>query len=229
MKVIQRVALLFLIPTMAMAEPHFVPITLNDDSVGNTSVAELSGQQVSPGTPNNERDSNLALSIQLLRQVQANAATSNIVLSPLSIKMCLAMAYAGARSTTAEQMSGVIFGGLPPEDVNAEIRSQLQAMTGAAKPYQLGIANALWLQQDYSLRQDYLDSIGGSFGDGIKIIDFKNDPDHCLATINRWVDDQTDGKMPLPAFVWLESCGRRRLAGVEVQPAAVEVDCRSEA
>jgi hypothetical protein len=35
--------------------------------------------------------------------------------------------------------------------------------------------------------------------------------------------------LPLPAFVWLESCGRHRLAGVEVQPAAVEVDCRSEA
>lgn len=35
--------------------------------------------------------------------------------------------------------------------------------------------------------------------------------------------------LPLPGIVWLESCGHLRLAGVEVQPAAVEVDCGSEA
>jgi serpin B len=52
-------------------------------------------------------------------------------------------------------------------------------------------ANAAWVQQDYTLVSDYLDTLATSYGAGINLLDFIGDPAGSTDAINRWIAQQT--------------------------------------
>jgi serine protease inhibitor len=58
---------------------------------------------------------------------------------------------------------------------------------------QLDIANALWARQGIEFTPDFLERSHQFFGAAITTLDF-SDP-QCVATINRWVDTSTKGKI----------------------------------
>ncbi len=120
----------------------------------------------------------------------------NLFFSPFSISLCLAMAYTGARGTTAEQMASTLhFKGIP--DLNASFKGITEKLNAPSRSqnYELWVANALWMQEDYEVYPDYIEMIQDSYSGGVFGVDFKNNPEGERITINNWVEEKTKNKI----------------------------------
>ncbi len=126
----------------------------------------------------------------------------NLIFSPFSISLALAMTYAGARGETATQMATTLHYTLPGEDLHAAFsRLDLNLSTPAptenneASALRLHIANAVWAQENHPFLQEYLDLLATYYGAGIHLADFVTQAEAARKTINAWVADQTENKI----------------------------------
>ena len=114
----------------------------------------------------------------------------NVVVSPLSIGMTLAMGFAGAAGETADEMARTLaFDGARPDlfAANAELLRHY-AETSAPEAARVRLANALVLtQHGEAVAKAYRDLLAGSFAAEI----FAGD----IARINQWVAQRTEGKI----------------------------------
>ncbi len=143
---------------------------------------------------------------QRLRSDPGLALTGhNIVFSPTSIALALAMARAGARGTTATEMDAVLHTGGWKALSNA-LNSLEQELAGHDTTWtdddgqthelSLRIANAAFGQQGWSIEQGFLDAIAKAFGAQLGLVDYEADPDAARQVINAWVSRQTAQRIP---------------------------------
>lgn len=122
------------------------------------------------------------------------AEKGNLVVSPYSISTALAMTAAGAEGDTLAQMRKVL--GLPAADkIPAAVGALMHVVAepprfARSKP-ELTIANALWAQQGYPWKKEYLDRANAGFKAPVRDLDFRADPEAARGQINKWVEDQT--------------------------------------
>jgi serpin B len=135
---------------------------------------------------------------------QVNGQDGNLVYSPYSISLAMAMLYAGAGGETASQVAGTLHFTLPPGRFHPALNAlslDLARRPAQSKkidknnPMQLNIANAVWGQQDYTFEKDYLDLLAVNYGAGVRLVDFASAADSARQQINDWVDRQTKGKI----------------------------------
>jgi serpin B len=131
-------------------------------------------------------------------------AAGNVVLSPASIAFALAMARAGAGGETASQMDTVMHSAAESGSGNG-LNSLDQALAGLSGTVTVGgqdqqltlrIANAPFAQRGYPLESAYLDALATKFGAGLRLVDFSGDPSGAIGSINGWVSDQTEKRIP---------------------------------
>jgi serpin B len=136
----------------------------------------------------------------LYQAVRAGSA-DNLVFSPFSVSIALAMTYGGAKATTADQMAATLHFSLPAArlhptfdalDLALEAPPAAGADTGT---FQLSLANALWGQQGFTFVPDFLDLLATNYGAAMHTVDF-GAPESARLTINQWVSDQTHAKIP---------------------------------
>ena len=121
---------------------------------------------------------------------------NNIFLSPYSILTAFAMLYEGAEGTTRNEMREVL--NLPEDDLERreEFRYMILTTTNpASDAYILRTANAIWIQKDYPLKEDYIDVIRRYYFADVRELDFSEDPEKSRKTINEWVERQTERKI----------------------------------
>jgi len=147
-------------------------------------------------------ESNAAFGCDLYQAVRER--DGNLLFSPYSISVALAMARAGAAGETASQMDAVLH--LPGEgaaqghrDLAQRLEPPLiaedeQAEAPAVPAYELKIANALWGQKDLSFRERFLGVLEGEFGAPLARVDFSK-PGEAREQINAWVEAQTRGRI----------------------------------
>jgi len=144
-------------------------------------------------------DGNNTFALDLYRSLSTQ--NGNLIYSPFSISLALAMTYAGARGETESQMADVLH--FPGQDVSHAAFNALdlalaqsgQSPTTDQVPLQINIANAVWAEQTYPFQQDFLDTIALNYGAGIRLADFINQYDPVREEINRWVEEQTKDKI----------------------------------
>jgi serpin B len=127
----------------------------------------------------------------------------NMFFSPYSISIALAMTYAGARSSTEQQMADTLHFTLPQDRLHPVLNNLdlvlNQRGVGAQgkddKGFRLNIVNAIWGEKDFTFLQDFLDTLAENYGAGIRLLDFRNAPEPSRITINDWVSQQTEGKI----------------------------------
>ena len=131
-------------------------------------------------------DGSTGMAINLYRELGKN--TGNLFFSPLSISSALAMAYAGARENTAEQMKATLHFTLQQSSLNSAFRSLDQKLTETAKKsdQKLTIANALVLTGG-KVSETYRKTLTTYYSAEI----FRGD----LGAINAWVKRKTEGKI----------------------------------
>ncbi len=134
-----------------------------------------------------------AFAVDLYAQLRSQSG--NLFFSPESISTAFAMAYAGARGQTAAEMASVFHFTLPPERLHPAIGALLADMNAPHQGYALSVADALWAEQDEHFLPAYLKLVETNYGAGFHPVDFKTDPEGVRATINRWVEKQTNDKI----------------------------------
>ena len=144
-----------------------------------------------------------AFGFDLLRT--AIPAGKNGVLSPTSVALALAMARAGARGQTATQMDAVLrdlatdphAGWLNALEQALAMRSgTFKDSAGKDTNVTLRIANAPFAQRDLGFAPAYLDALASRYGAGVRLVDYKTDPEAARIAVNAWVKDQTEQRIP---------------------------------
>jgi serpin B len=144
-------------------------------------------------------DGSNAFAVDLYAQLRKQSG--NLFFSPESISTAFAMAYAGARGTTAAQMAATLHFTLPPDKLQPAMGALLAGLNGPHAGYQLRVADALWAEQDFTFLDDFLKVTSSDYGAGFNRVDFKGAPEAARATINQWVEEKTEDKIKnlLPA------------------------------
>jgi serpin B len=134
---------------------------------------------------------------------------TNLVFSPASISIALAMTYAGAAGNTAIEMAQALHFSLPSAQLHPAFNALDQALASRGQgkpgadggPMRLHIVNAVWAERTYTFNMAFLDTLAANYGAGLNLLDFINAPDPSRLTINTWVADQTENKIQdlLPA------------------------------
>ncbi|XVH32650.1 serpin family protein [Haloferacaceae archaeon DSL9] len=155
---------------------------------------------------------NTEFAFDLHRTLVAADPAENLLASPYSISVALAMTYAGARDETAEQMADALGYTLDEDDLHeafAALEARLAALgddvdvdgddeggdEDEGVPFTLNLANAVWGQTDYPFYEDYLDFLETHYGAGMRSVDYQADPEAAREEINAWVADRTEDRI----------------------------------
>ncbi|MBI3639844.1 MAG: hypothetical protein HY223_05960 [Thaumarchaeota archaeon] len=119
---------------------------------------------------------------------------SNIFFSPYSISDAFSMAYEGARGQTENEIQSV-FGFADRQTQRESIRELDSKINSPNANYTLNIANALWVQKDYPILQEYFESLQKYYSAKAENLDFINHTEESRNIINKWVEDKTAQKI----------------------------------
>ena len=165
--------------------------------------ADLSRASAAPADAALAADAINTFGLDLYRVLAAEEG--NLVVSPASIALALAMARAGARGTTAAEMDAVLYE--VARDANAGWLNALdQALAGRSGTFRddsgddhdvtLRVANSTFGQRGMSLEAAYLEALATRFGSGLRLVDYVTETEAARRLINGWVDEQTEHRIP---------------------------------
>ncbi len=149
-------------------------------------------------------DGNTLFALDLYDQLRRDN-DGNILVSPLSVSLALAMTYTGAAGDTAAQMAGTLGFDLDQEEIGAAFSTLVDDLVtrGTAEEDEdegvtaraLNIANGLWGEETYPFSDDFIDQLDDDFGAGLELVSFKEDPETARDDINDWVEEHTEGRI----------------------------------
>jgi serpin B len=168
-------------------------------------MANVARDVVDPSLAKSAASAANAFGLDLFAKLRAGAGAGNLVFSPTSIVIALAMARTGARGDTAAQMDTVLYD-LGADDQAAAINAldaalnsrsgTFQGFDGTSYDLTLNVANAPFAQRDEQWQQAFLDALAQRFGAGLRLVDYKSDPESARVQINQWISDRTNGRIP---------------------------------
>jgi serpin B len=131
---------------------------------------------------------NTAFAADLYQVLLKNAPDENQFFSPYSISTILGLTAAGARGTTAAEMSKVLRA--------SNLTTIHTGISKLTKDLQLPIANSIWASSEYPLLPSFT-ALAARYYEtsGVYGIDFRSNPAAARAKINQWVEDQTTGRI----------------------------------
>jgi serpin B len=132
---------------------------------------------------------------------QLAAQEGNLFVSPYSISQAFALAYAGARGATAQEIAAVMgWQDIPTSDFAAtyeRLNADLLARGNPARsdfnpePSQLQLANSFWGDESYAFAPEFTSLLDAAYRAPLQVLDFVNQPEPARLTINEWVAQNT--------------------------------------
>lgn len=160
--------------------------TLNDDSneVKNIDLDNKSAKLV-------EADNRFGL--EIFQRTREKSDEENLMVSPLSISLALAMAYNGADGETQTEMENAMkLNGLTPEQINSSYEMLVGALQSLDEKVVFEIANAIYYQQGFPIKQNFLDINHSVYDAEIESLEFGP---AAVDIINNWVAEKTHDKI----------------------------------
>jgi serpin B len=130
-----------------------------------------------------------ALSAGLARSLAEENADSNLVFSPLSIYVALALLAAGARGATLDEILGVVGARSRDEleeSVAGVVETALKDESGAGGP-RIAFACGVWSELTCPLKAAYRRTVVDKFSAEASSVDFISNPEAARDQINAWV------------------------------------------
>lgn len=123
----------------------------------------------------------------------------NLVFSPHSISIALAMTYAGAKGTTKTEMATALELKLPDTQLhdafNALDLSLESRNHSGDKHVELSVANSVFVEKTSQWNAAYLDTLALNYGAGLQQVDFIKNAEPARLLINDWVSAKTKAKI----------------------------------
>ena len=129
----------------------------------------------------------------LLRSSASN--DGNLLVSPASVHLALAMTTNGAADTTRDQMLALLTaGGLDMAGLNDAARAALARWNLTDAEDRLTIANSIWFAQAFTPEPAFLQANADHYAAAARQLDFKVPA--AIDAINGWVKEATRGVIP---------------------------------
>lgn len=136
--------------------------------------------------------SQMRLSVDLFRSSVLEGKDKNVLISPLSVQLALAMTANGASGETREKMEKLLGGDISIENLNGYLYLYVKTLPSDNK-YKLEIANSIWFRDDenrLTVEKNFLQTNANYYGAQA----YKSPFDaQTLKDINNWVGEHTDG------------------------------------
>ncbi|HKP84583.1 MAG TPA: serpin family protein [Blastocatellia bacterium] len=166
----------------------------SNSNAGNPAMDEQQNKE--PGGKVDPRlaTANTRFGFKLFAEVANQGAGKNILVSPASVSLCLAMAYNGAEAETKQAMAAALeIQGISLDELNRAYADLKAALENPDPKVQLQIANSLWARRGLTFKPDFIQRSKQYFG--AEVTDLNFDDPGAPAVINRWVSDKTKGKI----------------------------------
>ncbi len=122
-------------------------------------------------------------------------ADKNLMMSPLSVSLALAMAYNGAEGNTQDQMEDMLHKiGMTPDEINQSYKSLVDALESHDPKVELSIANAIFYHENYNIKNDFITTNKSFYNAEVDDLDFSNSS-ATLDRVNGWVKNKTHDKI----------------------------------
>jgi serine protease inhibitor len=132
--------------------------------------------------------------LDIFQKIREESDEENIMVSPFSISVALAMVYNGAEGETKTEMQNTLhLSGLTPEEINASYKMLINALQNLDKDAVLKITNAIFYKNGFSVKPDFLATNKEYYDAEVDDLDF-NAPSS-VETINSWVAEKTNNKI----------------------------------
>lgn len=152
---------------------------------------EVESVELSTGDLDIRNDRKLLFGISLDLLKLEDMRSQNTLISPVSIISALAMTSNGAMEDS--ELNFDRFFGYDREILNNEISSIMINAQGEKEGEKLTIANSIWYDFDFSIKQSFLDIVNNLYQSEIVGVDFySGDREEISSRINSWVCDKTD-------------------------------------
>ena len=157
------------------------------------------GQPQATATPGANLSSGVNdFGFRLLRTL-AGGTGENVIVSPLSVWLALAMTANGAAGDTRTAIAktiGVESASLDEPAFNRAGHELLAALRKTDPAVTMEIANALWTQSGFPINPDFLNTSRQFYDAASEGLDFEGKPDQAVAAVNAWVNKNTHGRIP---------------------------------
>lgn len=131
-------------------------------------------------------------STKLFDQIYKVSESKNVVISPLSVQLALAMTANGAKDATLKEMEDLLGGRIDIDLLSKYLYSYTSSLSSSKKA-KLSIANSIWFNDSEgfpAVKGSFLQKNADYFGAGLYKLPFD---DKALSVINNWVSQNTDG------------------------------------
>ena len=170
--------------------------SINPNKNNNSVPDKLIVSQTDMATKTNQIVSaNNSFGFNLFSQIQSQQPTENIMISPSSIAIALAMTRNGATGETLKEMTEVLqFPQLEARTIDASYLKLIETLKTADSDVQLAIANSLWVNQNIALNTEYKENAQNFYQAEVANLNFANSTAKNI--INKWVAQNTANKIP---------------------------------
>ena len=132
--------------------------------------------------------------LELFRNIAASDDSDNIMISPLSVSLALAMTYNGANGETKHAMGNTLkLNGLSTLDINESYQNLVAALRSLDDKVLLEIANAIYIREGFEVEPDFISNNQNYYDAEVETLDFNSLGS--VETINNWVTDKTHQKI----------------------------------
>ncbi|WP_159790021.1 serpin family protein [Sodalinema gerasimenkoae] len=133
------------------------------------------------------------LGFAVFQQLWERQGGENVLLSPLSLSMALALLHGGAEGETQRDMNQML-GVSGTRELDWAYEGLLESFQGLSGEVELAIANSIWSRQESLLRPEFIESRQQFYEAQIRPVDFRESP-RVLAAIHEWISQQTQGRI----------------------------------
>jgi serpin B len=141
-------------------------------------------------------DANNQFGFDLFQKVYTyEKEAENIMISPLSVALALAMTYNGAETTTKEAMEKTLrLQGLTKEEINQSYQTLVNGLKSVDPKVLLEIANAIYYRKGFDVETSFVTANRTFYNAEVSALDFGSPT--ALDIINGWVHEKTRGLIP---------------------------------
>jgi len=138
---------------------------------------------------------NNEFAFSLFKEIAASEDKANFMISPVSASLVLGMVYNGAEGDTQKAFANTLnYGDATLEETNVVNKNIIDNLTYTGSGSTFKIANSIWIRNTFPVKDSFISLNEEFYNAKAANMDF-GDP-QTLNTINNWVSDNTNNKIP---------------------------------
>ncbi|XP_028631492.1 serpin B7 isoform X1 [Grammomys surdaster] len=147
---------------------------------------------------------NAEFGFDLFREMDCSQANGNVFFSSLSIFTALTLIRLGARGDCARQIDKTLHFNTPSRQGNSsnnqprlqyQLKRVLADINSSHKDYELSIANGIFAEKVFDFHKNYMECAKNLYNAKVERVDFTNDVQETRFKINKWIENETHGKI----------------------------------